>query len=93
MIIDPDAVNPHEEPCLSCGEETAVGSVFYSDRNAAQLPDGTRGYLCSACVRRIRAKGLPMEQTAGRGGAVGHRPGAGLVLVSRFANRCRRGGS
>jgi hypothetical protein len=67
MIIEPDGVNPHEEPCLSCGEETAVGSVFYSDRNAAQLPDGTRGYLCSACVQRIRAKGLPVEQTAGRG--------------------------
>jgi hypothetical protein len=67
MIIDPDAVNPHEEPCLSCGEETAVGSVFYSDRNPAQLPDGTRGYLCSACVQRIRSRGHAVEQSAGLG--------------------------
>jgi len=57
MTIDPNESNPHEEPCLSCGEETAVGSVFFSDRSAAKLPDGTRGYLCSECVRRIRAAG------------------------------------
>jgi DNA-directed RNA polymerase subunit RPC12/RpoP len=50
MTIDPNESNPHEEPCLSCGEETA-------DRSAAKLPDGTRGYLCSECVRRIRAAG------------------------------------
>jgi hypothetical protein len=67
VIIDWDDVNPHQEPCLSCGEETAVGSVFYSDRNAAQLPDGTPGFLCSGCVRRIRARGHPVEPTAARG--------------------------
>ena len=57
MTIDPNESNPHEEPCLSCGEETAVGSVFFSDRSAAKLPDGTPGFLCSECVRRIRAAG------------------------------------
>jgi len=31
MISDPDESNPHDEPCFQCGEETAVGSVFYSD--------------------------------------------------------------
>jgi hypothetical protein len=57
MIIDPDQANPHQEPCLACGEETAVGSVFCSDRHDVQVKDGRRGYLCSDCVRRIRAAG------------------------------------
>jgi hypothetical protein len=48
---------PHEEPCLGCGEETAVGSVFFSDRKAVEGADGSRGYLCSACVARIRGAG------------------------------------
>jgi DNA-directed RNA polymerase subunit RPC12/RpoP len=54
VIIDPELVNPHQEPCLRCGEETAIGSVFFSDRREAELPDGTRGYLCSECVRELR---------------------------------------
>ena len=57
MLIDLDEINPHAEPCLSCGEETAMGSVFYSDRLEAELKDGTRGYLCSECARRIRSAG------------------------------------
>jgi len=44
MIIDPSEANPNIEPCLACGEETAVGSVFYSDRHPAESKDGTRGY-------------------------------------------------
>ena len=59
MIIDPDELNPHQEPCLMCGEETAVGSVFFSDRHAAQRPDGTRGFLCSECVRAGPREGAP----------------------------------
>lgn len=31
---------PPTEPCASCGEETAVGSVFFSDRHAVELADG-----------------------------------------------------
>jgi hypothetical protein len=57
MIIEPDEINPHQEPCLGCGEETAVGSVFFSDRHVVEDPDGLRAYLCSACVARIRAAG------------------------------------
>jgi hypothetical protein len=49
--------NPHEEPCLACGEETAVGSVFFSDRHVVDGADGTRAYLCSTCVARIRSAG------------------------------------
>ena len=47
----------HEEPCLGCEEETAVGSVFFSDRKVVGDPDGPRAYLCSLCVARIRAAG------------------------------------
>jgi hypothetical protein len=52
-----DVTNPHEEPCLGCGEETAIGSVFFSDRHVVDGADGTRAYLCSACVARVRAAG------------------------------------
>jgi hypothetical protein len=57
MFLDPNAANPHQEPCLSYGEETAVGSVFYSDRSAVDNPDGTRGYLCSECSAHVRSAG------------------------------------
>jgi hypothetical protein len=42
------------EPCLSCGEETAVGSYFFSDRHRVDLEAGAKGYLCAECVRRER---------------------------------------
>jgi hypothetical protein len=44
-----------KEPCIGCGEETAVGSVFFSDRYAVEHSDGTRTYLCTLCYARIRA--------------------------------------
>jgi hypothetical protein len=66
MIIEPDEANPHDEPCLVCGEETAVGSVFFSDRRDATLPDGTRGYLCSECIRQIRTHGHHEGLSEGR---------------------------
>jgi len=65
MIIDPELENPHREPCLICGEETAEGSVFFFDRREAELPDGARGYLCSLCVRKLRdkRKGGPLSES------------------------------
>ena len=66
MIIEPEMVNPHAEPCLVCGEETAIGSVFFSDRRDAELPDGKRGYLCSECIRQMRAHGHHEGMSAGR---------------------------
>ena len=42
-----------QEPCVQCGEETAVGSVFYSDRRSIDQADGTRTYLCSLCEARL----------------------------------------
>jgi hypothetical protein len=44
-----------KEACLSCGEETAAGSVFYSDRRVIDREDGSRTYLCSLCAERLAA--------------------------------------
>jgi hypothetical protein len=52
-----DVTNPHVEPCLGCGEETAIGSVFFSDRKVVENPAGPNAHLCSLCVSRIRAAG------------------------------------
>jgi len=70
MTTEPGGSNPHQEPCLKCGEETSVGSIFYSDRDVAQLPDGTRGYLCSECVQHLRASGHIEGQSDMRGAEV-----------------------
>ena len=59
MTIDPGrAMGGNGDPCLSCSEETAVGSVFYSDRHAVDLPGGERRYVCSLCYGRVRAKAI-----------------------------------
>jgi hypothetical protein len=43
------------EPCVGCGEETASGTIFYSDRHQVERTDGTHSFLCSLCDSRIRA--------------------------------------
>ena len=42
------------EPCAVCGEETAVGSVFFSDRHTVEKSDGTRT-LCAPCNASVRS--------------------------------------
>jgi hypothetical protein len=51
-----------KEPCAGCGEETAAGSAFFSDRRQATRTDGARTFLCSDCLRRAHAarKGEPL---------------------------------
>jgi hypothetical protein len=44
-----------QEPCVSCGEETAVGSIFYSDRLSIPGDGRPDGFLCALCAARIRA--------------------------------------
>ena len=44
------------EPCLSCGERTATGSVVYSTRRVIDRDDGTRTYLCELCGEQLGAK-------------------------------------
>jgi len=43
------------EPCAVCGEETAIGSLFYSDRHTVEHTVGGRTYLCTLCDERVRA--------------------------------------
>lgn len=50
-VVQSDAA----EPCASCGEETAVGSVLYSDRYDLALSEGGQAYLCGECYQRARA--------------------------------------
>ena len=53
---------PPSEPCLNCGEETAIGSAFFSDRTRIELGGGQWAYLCSLCDSSLRAsrKGRPL---------------------------------
>jgi hypothetical protein len=48
------------EPCVSCGEDTSIGSVFYSDRLVNRDGGGLR-YLCSLCARQV------VDRRGGRG--------------------------
>jgi hypothetical protein len=41
------------EPCVVCGEETAIGSSLYSDRRVVDQPDGARIHLCTLCLGRV----------------------------------------
>ena len=43
------------DPCIACGEQTAVGSVHYSDRRTIQRADGTPMYLCALCDTRAKS--------------------------------------
>ena len=43
------------EPCASCGEETASGSIFYAERHTITHADGTRSFLCELCESLIRS--------------------------------------
>lgn len=45
------------EPCISCGEDTGIGSVFFSDRHTVERPGETTAHLCTLCNARIRASG------------------------------------
>lgn len=52
--------SPHSstatEPCFGCGEATAAGSIFFSDRHTVEHSDGPRTYLCTLCDARIRSQ-------------------------------------
>ena len=74
------------EPGASCGEETSIGSVFYSDRRVIDAEDG-RSYLCSECqalaAARRRGRSLTdaeLRRLAGGGSLAAitwHNPGPG----------------
>ncbi|HEV8402808.1 MAG TPA: hypothetical protein VGQ31_07210 [Candidatus Limnocylindrales bacterium] len=52
-----ESLDDAKDPCAGCGEETASGSIFYSDRHLVERTDGQRSFLCSSCDSRIRATG------------------------------------
>lgn len=67
-----------QEPCVGCGQETAIGSVFFSDRREVAISDGTRTFLCSECQARahLARKGEPLTDEdlrtiAKNGGMIG----------------------
>jgi hypothetical protein len=43
------------EACLGCGEDTAVGSAFYSDRREIARSDGSAAFICTLCDQRFAA--------------------------------------
>jgi hypothetical protein len=45
------------EPCFSCGEDTGVGSVFFSDRHTVEPSARPPTYLCTLCNSRVRLSG------------------------------------
>jgi hypothetical protein len=51
-----------KEPCAGCGEETAAGSVFYSDRHEIPMEGGESSFLCTLCDARVRSsrRGKPL---------------------------------
>jgi hypothetical protein len=53
-----------KEPCARCGQETAAGSAFYSDRRLVRARGGQQRIECSQCSERPRrsGKGLTKEQ-------------------------------
>ncbi len=54
-LADVVSDTPRVEPCAACGEETAVGSVFFSDRLNIPRDGLTDAFLCALCVAKIRA--------------------------------------
>lgn len=44
------------EPCSSCGEDTAIGTPFYSNRRVLDANGPNRRFVCSLCVQRTTQK-------------------------------------
>ena len=44
-----------QEPCASCGEETAVGSIFFADRVTIPRDGRADVFVCGLCDAQIRA--------------------------------------
>jgi hypothetical protein len=48
-------VNEAAEPCVSCGEETAVGSPLFSGRRRIEKLPASAVFLCEVCDAQIAA--------------------------------------
>jgi hypothetical protein len=69
------------EACISCGEDTAPGTPFYSDRRMVDPEGPDRRFLCSSCARRALAgdRGVPLTD------AERHDLEAGAAAFGAFA--------
>jgi hypothetical protein len=54
---------PGLEPCAACGEETAVGSVFFFDRLRIPRHGRPDAFLCGMCKAEMRASGMQPGMT------------------------------
>ena len=63
MVDQPAPTSPIQEPCVSCGEETAVGSIFFSDRLAVPGDGNSDAFLCGLCYARIRSSHKTSQMT------------------------------
>ena len=64
MLKHPQPASSAHEPCASCGEETAVGSVFFTDRMTLPRQGHPDAFLCGLCNARIRASYKKPQLTA-----------------------------
>ena len=55
-------ISTADEPCMGCGQETAAGSIFFSDRREVDVADAKRVFLCSECQSKahMARKGQPL---------------------------------
>ncbi len=53
--ISPVVGDRPRELCAVCGEDTSVGSVFFSDRQVIELRDGSSTFICALCDALLRA--------------------------------------
>ena len=56
-----ERVSSAQEPCASCGEETAAGSIFFYDRLRIPRPGRVDAFLCALCDAGIRASQKPVR--------------------------------
>jgi len=59
----PEPVSSAREPCAGCGEETAVGSIFFSDRLTIPRQGRSPDFVCTLCESRIRAAHAPQQMS------------------------------
>jgi len=52
-----------QQPCASCGEETAVGSIFFSDRLRIPRHGRADAFLCGLCDAQLRASHKRVQWT------------------------------
>jgi hypothetical protein len=85
MVKRSEPASSAQEPCASCGEGTAVGSVFFSDRLTLRRQGHPDAFLCGLCNARIRSSYRKPQLTAEELDALTRNASAlDLVWLSRY---------